>query len=59
MTAGSAVEFPVSQIPHGTNGEYEDMAALILHLVGRSGAYINGAVQIIDGGRLSVMPGTF
>lgn len=59
MTAGAATVFPVDQVPHGKPGEYEDMAATILRLVGRGGAYINGNVEILDGGRLSVMPGTY
>lgn len=51
--------YPVTQVPHGKPGEYEDMAATILYLVGKSGAYVNGNVQILDGGRLSVMPATY
>ncbi|KAL1310947.1 hypothetical protein AAFC00_001170 [Neodothiora populina] len=59
MTAGGATVFPVNEIPAGTQGEYEDMAGLILFMVGKSGAYHNGSVQVIDGGRLSVMPATY
>ena len=51
--------FPVDQIPAGSVGKFEDMAGMILGLVGRSGAYINGNVQVLDGGRLSVMPATY
>lgn len=59
MTAGAETKFPVNQIPHGKPGQYEDMAGLILYLVGESGAYVNGNVQVLDGGRLSVMPATY
>lgn len=59
MTAGGPVEFPVNKVPAGTSGQYSDMAGLILFLVGKSGAYHNGSVQVIDGGRLSVMPATY
>lgn len=59
MTAGGKTEFPISEVPAGTQGEYGDLAAVILYLVGRSGAYVNGNVQVLDGGRLSVMPSTF
>jgi NAD(P)-dependent dehydrogenase (short-subunit alcohol dehydrogenase family) len=52
-------EFPVNQVPSGRPGEYEEMAATILHLVGKGGGYINGAVSVVDGGRLGVMPATF
>lgn len=59
MTAGGPTVFPITQVPSGTSGEYSDMAGLILFLVGKSGAYHNGNVQVIDGGRLSVMPATY
>lgn len=59
MTAGAAVEFPISKVPAGVPGQYDDIAGMILYLVGRSGAYVNGAVNVVDGGRLSVMPATF
>ena len=59
MTSGAATSFPVSVLPAGKPGEYEDMAAIILYLVGKSGAYVNGNVQIIDGGRLAVMPAMY
>ena len=59
MTEGAPTLFPVDQIPAGSVGTYEDMAGAILGLVGRSGAYLNGNVQVLDGGRLSVMPATY
>jgi NAD(P)-dependent dehydrogenase (short-subunit alcohol dehydrogenase family) len=59
MTAGSATTFPVNTLPAGKPGQYEDIAAAIIYLIGKSGAYINGNVQVIDGGRLSVMPGMY
>lgn len=59
MTAGAPTVFPVDQVPAGKVGEYEDLAGAILYLVGKAGAYQNGNVQILDGGRLSVMPGTY
>ncbi|KAG9894404.1 NAD(P)-binding protein, partial [Aureobasidium melanogenum] len=59
MTAGDKDSFPVTQIPAGRSGSYEDMASMILFLVGKSGAYHNGNVQVIDGGRLSMMPATY
>lgn len=59
MTAGGKTIFPVSEVPAGTQGSYEDMASLILFMVGKSGTYHNGNVQVIDGGRLSVMPATY
>ncbi|KAK6000850.1 hypothetical protein QM012_003575 [Aureobasidium pullulans] len=59
MTAEDTGSFPVTQIPASRSGSYEDMASMILFLVGKSGAYHNGNVQVIDGGRLSMMPSTY
>lgn len=59
MTAGADVVFPVSKVPAGQPGQFEDIAGLILYLVGKAGAYVNGGVHVVDGGRLSVMPATF
>jgi NAD(P)-dependent dehydrogenase (short-subunit alcohol dehydrogenase family) len=59
MTSGDQESFPISQIPASRAGSYEDMASMILFLVGKSGAYHNGNVQVIDGGRLSMFPSTY
>ena len=59
MTAEDKGAFPVNLIPAGKAGSYEDMASLILYLVGKSGAYMNGNVSVLDGGRLSMMPSTY
>lgn len=59
MTEGSDTVYPVNAVPAGTPGLFSDMAGLILFMVGKSGAYHNGNVQVIDGGRLSVMPATY
>lgn len=59
MTQEGPFLFPVNQIPHGCPGEYGDMAGTILYLVGKAGSYVNGNVQVLDGGRLSVMPATY
>ncbi|CAK7222140.1 hypothetical protein SBRCBS47491_004768 [Sporothrix bragantina] len=46
-------------VPLERVGTPEDVAGLTLFLCGRSGAYINGNILISDGGRLSVLPGTY
>ncbi|CAM1505816.1 Fc.00g114530.m01.CDS01 [Cosmosporella sp. VM-42] len=46
-------------IPARRFGGDEEMAGAILYLTGRSGSYTNGSILITDGGRLSVMPGTY
>jgi NAD(P)-dependent dehydrogenase (short-subunit alcohol dehydrogenase family) len=59
MTAGVPQSFPADKIPAGRQGTYEEIASTILGLVGRGGAYTNGQVTIVDGGRLSVMPAMY
>ncbi|KAF4549271.1 Short chain dehydrogenase-like protein 35 [Elsinoe fawcettii] len=59
MTVGGATEFTVDKVPAGQPGRFEDMAGTILYTVGKAGTYLNGNVQVLDGGRLSVMPATY
>lgn len=56
-TTGVRPEYPFDKIPAGRQGSYEELASMILYLVGKGGAYVNGNVQVVDGGRLSTMPG--
>ena len=51
--------FPREEIPLTRGGQEEDMAGTVLYLCSRAGAYCNGMVAVTDGGRLSVMPGTY
>lgn len=46
----------IKGIPAGRFGEPDDMAALILFMASKAGSYHNGAIQVIDGGRLSLFP---
>lgn len=46
-------------VPAGREGSTDDMAGLVLYLASRAGAYINGSVQLIDGGRLSLFSSTY
>jgi NAD(P)-dependent dehydrogenase (short-subunit alcohol dehydrogenase family) len=48
-----------SRVPATRTGDEQDMAGAILWLCSRAGAYINGLSLVTDGGRLSVMPGTY
>ena len=50
---------PKEKIPAERVGSEEDMAGCILFMTSRAGAYLNGNVIVTDGGRLSVMPGTY
>ncbi|KAK7725990.1 hypothetical protein SLS57_003579 [Botryosphaeria dothidea] len=51
--------FPISQVPAGRQGTPDEIAAAVLYLVGKGGAYVTGAVQLTDGGRLCGMPSTY
>lgn len=51
--------FPKETIPAERIGSPEDMAGSILYLTSRAGAYCNGNVVVIDGGRLSLLPATY
>ncbi|TKA62543.1 hypothetical protein B0A49_09904 [Cryomyces minteri] len=51
--------FEKSFIPAGRTGSEEDMAGAILYLASRAGAYLNGTIVVIDGGRLSLLPATY
>lgn len=51
--------FPKSFIPLERTGDEQDMAGTILYLASRSGAYLNGLILVIDGGRLTAMPGSY
>jgi len=59
MTAGLPPTFSFNKIPAGRQGNYEEMSGAILYLVGKAGGYVNGNVQLIDGGRLGQMPATY
>lgn len=59
MTAGGKKVFGVDENPAGRQGSEQDIAGLVLFLVGKGGAYINGSVQLTDGGRLGVHPSVY
>lgn len=46
-------------IPARRFGGDEEMTGAILYLASRSGSYCNGSILVTDGGRLSLMPGTY
>ncbi|KAJ4404915.1 hypothetical protein N0V91_005651 [Didymella pomorum] len=59
MTASNPPVYGTNQIPQGRMGNVNDMAGLVLFMVGKAGAYMNGVAQITDGGRTSVFPSTY
>ncbi|KAF2034817.1 WD40 repeat-like protein [Setomelanomma holmii] len=59
MTASNPLKYGTNQVPQGRMGSANDIAGLILFLVGKGGAYVNGTSQITDGGRISVFPAVY
>ncbi|KAF9005539.1 hypothetical protein BDQ17DRAFT_1353317 [Cyathus striatus] len=48
-----------STVPLRRVGTQEDMAGTILFLASRAGAYVNGAVWLVDGGRVGTVASTY
>ncbi|POS78135.1 short chain dehydrogenase [Diaporthe helianthi] len=46
-------------VPLGRMGDTQDMMGTVLYLVSRAGAYLNGNVTVLDGGRLGTFPSTY
>lgn len=48
-----------STIPARRIGRETDMAGSIIYMVSAAGAYLNGTINVVDGGRLSQVPSTY
>jgi THO complex subunit 3 len=59
MTAGLHPVYGTNQIPQGRMGGINDISGLVLFLVGKGGAYVNGTTQLTDGGRVGVFPAVY
>jgi NAD(P)-dependent dehydrogenase (short-subunit alcohol dehydrogenase family) len=46
-------------IPAGRTGTDEDIAGAVLYMASKAGAYLNGSVIVVDGGRLGMLPSTY
>jgi NAD(P)-dependent dehydrogenase (short-subunit alcohol dehydrogenase family) len=58
MVGGGLIPMDKSKVPLGRLGDETDMAGQILYLASRAGAYLNGNVIVVDGGRLGTFPST-
>lgn len=54
--SGGPGPIPREMVPLGRMGDEKDMGGTMLYLASRAGAYCNGAVIIVDGGRLGTFP---
>ncbi|VUC34301.1 unnamed protein product [Clonostachys rosea] len=54
--SGGPGALPNAMVPLGRMGTSQDMGGTLLYLASRAGAYCNGTVIVIDGGRLGTFP---
>jgi hypothetical protein len=59
MTTGSKGSYNYKEVPAGRKDSFQDISGVVLYLIGKGGAYVNGSMENTDGGRLSVMPVTY
>ena len=48
-----------SFVPAERVGRLEDMAGTALYMASTAAAYMNGNITVLDGGRISQLPGTY
>jgi NAD(P)-dependent dehydrogenase (short-subunit alcohol dehydrogenase family) len=51
--------FAKEVVPAERPGREEDVAGAVLYMAGMAGAYLNGSVVVVDGGRLSTLTSTY
>jgi NAD(P)-dependent dehydrogenase (short-subunit alcohol dehydrogenase family) len=59
LSSGHGGVFDPSFIPAERAGTEEDIAGAILYLASKAGAYLNGSVIVVDGGRLGTLVSTY
>lgn len=56
--SGELGAVPKEMVPLQRMGEDHEMGGTMLYLASKAGAYCNGAVIVLDGGRLTLFPST-
>lgn len=59
MKSSDGGKVPTSNIPAGRVGTEDDMSGTMLYMASRAGAFLNGCVIVIDGGRLGIVPASY
>jgi NAD(P)-dependent dehydrogenase (short-subunit alcohol dehydrogenase family) len=54
--SGKPGAVPKDLVPLGRMGDAKEMGGTLLYLASKAGAYTNGDVIVIDGGRLGTFP---
>lgn len=57
--SGESVPIDKNAVPLGRTGDESDMVGTVLYMVSRAGAYCNGNVVVVDGGRLGTTAATY
>ncbi|KAF1957605.1 NAD(P)-binding protein [Byssothecium circinans] len=57
--SGQKATFEKEMVPAERGGKKEDIAGAILYMAGKAGAYVNGSVVVVDGGRLATLTFTY
>lgn len=58
-SADDLIPLETNVVPLGRMGSTLDLAGTIIYLVSRAGAYLNGNITVLDGGRLGTFPATY
>ncbi|KAH7319573.1 dehydrogenase with different specificitie [Stachybotrys elegans] len=51
--------FARSFLPAERAGSHNDIAGVLLYLASKAGAYVNGSIMLVDGGKMATVPSTY
>ncbi|KAF2747708.1 NAD(P)-binding protein [Sporormia fimetaria CBS 119925] len=59
LDPGEVKKYDKEMVPAERAGTEEDMAGAVLYMASKAGAYLNGSVIVVDGGRLGTLVSTY